>query len=158
MFSRDSVVGIALVTFAGLANAEEPKVELPRYELQPGDFTIVCTLFNPDQVPADFKVSLPNIPITYDAHILLNARVESVSAGESPWSPGTALQFVVHSPTLMFGSYGFSGAQFSLTFSPFTPRTEDELAWFDPTMRYMLRAIEVVEPEASDGASPEPAP
>jgi hypothetical protein len=156
MISRNTLAGFVLVTFAGLATAEEPRAERPKYELQPGDFTIVCRLFNPDQVPADFKVSLPDIPITYDARILLNARVESVAAGESPWPPGTALQFVVHSPTLMSGGYGFSGAQFSLTFSPFTPRTEDELVWFEPTMRYILRAIEGVEPEASDGAPPEP--
>jgi hypothetical protein len=156
MFSREAVAGFVLVAFAGIANAGGARSERPKYELQPGDFTIVCTLFHPDQVPADFKVSLPDIPITYDAHILLHARVESVSAGASPWPPGTALRFLVHSPARMFGGYGFSGAQFSLTFSPFTPRTEDELVWFEPTMRYVLRAIEVVESEESDVAAPEP--
>jgi hypothetical protein len=146
VLSRLALVYLTTLTVpsAVASNSLKP-VERPKYIPKPGDFTIVCTLFNHDRLPSDLKVRLPDIPITYDAHILVYARVEKVSRGKSPWPPGTALRFVIHSPSLMFGGYGFSGKQFSLTFSPFQPRTKDELIWFDPSMRYILRSIEKVE-------------
>ena len=130
--------------------APTPAASLPRrtatperskYVPRPGDFTVVCTLFSGP--PPDAKLILPDIPITYDAHIIVGAKVEAVTLGTSPWPPGTALRFLIHSPSLMLGGYGFSGRRFALTFSHFWPTTKDDLVWFDPSTRYLLRWLEV---------------
>lgn len=119
----------------------------PAYEPQPGDFTVVCTLFNGDDTPS--LTIKDGIPVTYDPRILVGARIERVTFGKSPWPVGSVLNFVVHSPTLMLGGYGFSGKKYVMTFSPFVPKTERDLVWFEPNMRQILREIRRVE----DGAS-----
>jgi hypothetical protein len=43
----------------------------------------------------------------------------------------------------MLGGYSFSGQRFALTFSHFRPTTKDDLVWFDPGTRYLLRWLEV---------------
>lgn len=70
--------------------------ERSKYVPKPGDFSVVCTLFSGP--PPGARVTLPAIPITYDAHIIVGARVEAVTLGTSPWPPGTALRFLIHSP------------------------------------------------------------
>jgi hypothetical protein len=67
-------------------------------------------------------VTLPEVPITYDANFVIWARVERLVFGKSPWPVGTLVNFLIHSPTLLLGR-GFSGGQFRLTFSPFSPTT-----------------------------------
>jgi hypothetical protein len=54
------------------------------------------------------KVQGPNLPITYDAHVVVGARVDRLEFGKSPWPVGTSLIFVVRSLTRLFGSR-FSG-------------------------------------------------
>ena len=102
---------------------------------------MVCTLFN--GTPPSGKVVTPDLPITYDPHFVVGARVESVVQGKAPWPPGTSLRFLIHSPSLMLPA-SFSGQRFRLTFSPFRPHTKDELVWFEPNMEYLLRWLEPV--------------
>ena len=112
----------------------------PNYVRMANDFSIVCTLFN--KPPSGAK-ALPDTPITYDAHFLIVARIEEVQFGKSPWPAGSLVNFVVHSPTMLFGGR-FSGKQFVLTFSPFRPATEEDKTWFAPETQYILRAVERV--------------
>ena len=128
---------------------QSPRSE-PKYVPKPTDFAIVCTLFN--EPPTGSKVEGPDLPITYDAHIVVVARVERVEFGKSPWPVGTLLNFVVHSPTMSFGDR-FAGTQFVLTLSPFRTATPDEKIWFSPETKYLLQAVEKVKPKSSNGGA-----
>lgn len=135
-------VVLAVVTFNGDTTGQSSRAR-QRNVPKPGDFAVVCTLFNGP--PKTGKVELPDIPITYDAHFIIGARVERLDFGTSPWPAGTLVNFVIHSPTLLFGG-PFSGEQFKLTFSPFHPMTREDRIWFAPETRYLLQAIERVNP------------
>lgn len=125
-----------------------------RYVPKPADFAVVCTLFNgPSKIG---KVELPDIPITYDAHFVIGARVERLEFGKSPWPAGTLVNFVTHSPTLLFGGR-FAGDQFRLTLSPFRPTTREDRIWFAPETRYLLQAIERVNPPHGRKGGPDEA-
>jgi hypothetical protein len=114
----------------------------PKYIRKRTDFVVVCTLFNGP--PKGGKVILPDIPITYDPRFVIGARVERVDFGKPPWPVGTFLNFLIHSPTMLFGGAP-SGEQFLLTFSPFRPTTPEDKIWFAPETEYLLRAIEKVQ-------------
>ena len=109
------------------------------YVPKPGDFTVVCTLFKGDP-PG--KVSLPDIPITYDPRFVVGARIDEVTLGSSPWKVGAVVRFLIHSPTLMLGGYQFDGRKVAMTFSPFRPKTKDDEVWFRPETRYLVRWME----------------
>lgn len=117
---------------------------ITRYQPKAGDFSILCTLFNGP--PPGQKNSPSPIPITYDPHFIMGAQLESVTLGTSPWPIGSKVQFLIHSPSLLFGGYGFSGRRYVLTFSPFMPGTEGELRLYPQPMRYVLRWIEPAAP------------
>jgi hypothetical protein len=128
--------------------AEQATHSGPKYIPKPTDFAIVCTLFNGP--PKGAEVELPDVPITYDARIVVGARVERLEFGNSPWVVGTSLSFVIHSPTVLLGDR-FSGEQFVLTFSPFRPTTPEDKIWFSPDTKYLLQAIERVPPKSGKG-------
>lgn len=108
------------------------------YRPKPGDFVVVCTLF--EGRPPGATDSTPTEPITYDPRFKIGARVERVTLGESPWRVGEAVTFVIHSPTLTLGN-SFTGKQFALTLSPFRPTTEVDKVWFRPETRYLLQWV-----------------
>jgi hypothetical protein len=129
------------------ANSPNPSPRpqsITRYQPMAGDFSILCTLFNGP--PPGQKNSPSPIPITYDPRFIIGAQLESVTLGTSPWPMGSTVQFLIHSPSLLFGGYGFSGRKYVLTFSPFMPGTKDELLLYPQSMRYVLRWIEPAAP------------
>jgi hypothetical protein len=129
---------------AGEANSKPtPKGHV--YARKPGDFVIVCTLFNGP--PPGPPPKLKEILITYDPRFVIGARVEEVSFGKSPWPKGETLSFLIHSPALMLGGYAFSGKRFSLTFSPFVPKSKEDRIWFNPETRQLLRWVEPLPEE-----------
>lgn len=134
----------------GDSKATPVKVRQGRYVPKRGDFTVVCTLFNSDP-PG--RVSLSDIPITYDPMFVVGARVEHVMLGTSPWKVGESVRFLIHSPTLMLGGYQFDGQRFSMTFSPFRPKTKDDKIWFKPETRYLLRWIEKIDETQPKGGA-----
>ena len=137
------VVAVLAVAICDVGTAAQASRTRPTYTPKPTDFAVVCTLFNGP--PKGGKVQLPDLPVTYDAHIVIGARVERLEFGKSPWPAGTLVNFVIHSPTTLFGGR-FSGEQFVLTFSRFRPATREEKTWFAPETRYLLQAVEKVGP------------
>lgn len=144
------LVVILMAATSTSGTADQASRSRPKYVPKPTDFAVVCTLFNGS--PKDAKVELPDIPITYDAHFVIGARVERAEFGKSPWPVGTSLNFVVHSPTRLFGG-PFSGEQFVLTFSPFRPTTREDKIWFSRETRYLLQAIERVRAKSGKGGA-----
>ena len=137
------VIAASAVSICDVGAAAQASGARPKYIPKPTDFAVVCTLFNG---PArGGNVHLPDLPITYDAHVVIGARVERLEFGTSPWPVGTNVNFVIHSPTILFGSR-FSGEQFVLTFSRFRPTSREDQIWFAPETRYLLQAIERVSP------------
>ena len=96
------VVAVLTATTGTSGTAEQASRSGPKYKPKPTDFAIVCTLFNGP--PKGAKVELPDVPITYDAHFVVGARVERLEFGNSPWVVGTSLNFVIHSPTILLGT------------------------------------------------------
>lgn len=137
--------GALIVASSPSGTADQAPRPPAKYAPKPTDFAIVCTVFNGP--PKGGKVELPDLPITYDAHFVLGARVDRLEFGKSPWPVGTLLNFVVHSPTGLFGGR-FSEEQFVLTFSPFRPTTPEDKVWFSSETQYLLRAIERVRPKS----------
>lgn len=135
------VLGVLLAVGIELDAGEQKGPARPKYVRKPNDFAVICTLFNGP--PKEGKVTLPNLPITYDANFVIGARVEGIEFGKSPWPAGTLLNFLIHSPTLTFGNR-FDGERFVLTFSPFRPKTASDKIWFAPETEYLLRDIERV--------------
>jgi hypothetical protein len=139
------LVGVLMVTLSTFGTADQAPRSPPKYAPKPTDFAIVCTLSNGP--PKGAKVELPDLPITYDAHFVTGAHVDRLEFGKSPWPVGTSLNFVVHSPTRLFGAR-FSEEQFVLTFSPFRPTMREDKIWFSPETQYLLQAIERVRPKS----------
>ncbi len=139
---RLAVVLALILALPGIFGATEP-TQRQKYVPKKGDFALECTLFNGD--PPGVKGTLQGIPITYDPHIILGAHVESVRFGKSPWNPGANLRFLIHSPSLLFGGYGFSGHRFVLTFSPFHPGGDNPL--FEPETKFLLKSIDKASSE-----------
>ena len=135
------LVALGAVVVASHA-AGEQNGQRTAYEPKPGDFVVVCTLFNGR--PPGATASTPTEPITYDPRFAIGARVERIALGESPWRAGVLVTFVIHSPTLLLGP-SFAGQQFALTFSPLRPRTNSDKLWFDPETRYLLQRIEPMQ-------------
>jgi hypothetical protein len=142
------LVALLLAVLGASGTAEQASRSQPNYSPKPKDFSVSCRLFNGPLKGA--KVELPDLPITYDAHFVIGARVERLEFGKSPWPVGTSLNFVVHSPTRLFGGQ-FSGEQFVLTFSPFRPTTREDKIWFSPETQYLLQAIERLQPKKVKG-------
>ena len=139
-----AVLAVSICTVGAAAQASRPR---PKYSRKPSDFTIVCTLFNGPLNHA--KARRPDVPVTYDAHFVIGARVERVESGQSPWTVGTLVNFVVHSPTTLLG-HRFSGEQFVLTFSRFRPSSQSDKTWFAPETRYLVQAVERAPPPTTD--------
>jgi hypothetical protein len=139
-------LAILVAAFVQVISATQTGVESTSqrtaYKPKSGDFVIVCTLFK-GRAPGA-TTSTPTEPITYDAHFEIGARVERVTLGQSPWRVGDRVTFLIHSPVSLLGS-AFSGQQFALTFSPFTPTTKDDKVWFEPETHYLLQWIEPVK-------------
>jgi hypothetical protein len=141
--SRNPTMLLALAAVVVASHAAgEQNGQRTAYEPKPGDFVVVCTLFNGR--PPGATASTPTEPITYDPRFAVGARVERIALGESPWRAGDLVTFVIHSPTLLLGP-SFAGQQFALTFSPLRPRTNSDKRWFDPETRYLLQRIEPMQ-------------
>ncbi len=137
---RSVLIGItcAVLEFASPVSAAE-RTRPTRYQPQPGDFTLVCTLFK-GPAPGS-SLQAPVVPITYDPRFQIGARIERVTRGIAPWRVGQIVTFVIHSPSLLLPG-NFAGQQFVLTFSHFRPTTENDKVWFEVKTRYLLRWIE----------------
>ena len=136
---------IFVAAFAAMAIASPvaPKTDQrATYKPKSGDFVAVCTLFK-GRAPGA-SASTPKEPITYDPRFELGARVERVTAGDSPWRVGDLVTFLIHSPSLLLGD-NYSGQQFALTFSPFRARSESDKVWFKPETRYIVQWVERVK-------------
>lgn len=139
---RTLLVAACVAAVMASQTAGEQNGRRAAYKLKPGDIVIVCTVFK-GRAPGT-TVSTPREPITYDPRFDVGARVERVIVGKSPWRVGDLVTFVIHSPTLMLGD-SFSGRQFQLTLSPFSPRTDNDRVWFEPETRYLLQWAEPVD-------------
>jgi hypothetical protein len=139
---RIMLVAAHVATGMGAESVGQRDGQRTAYKSAPGDFVVVCTLFKGR--PPGASDSTPRLPITHDPRFDIGARVERVTLGESPWSVGDLVTFVIHSPTLTLGN-SFAGHQFALTFSHFRPTTKTDKVWFDPKTRYLLRWVEPAE-------------
>ena len=119
---RHCLMGLLIAVTALATNSSPAAKQQPKYVLKPSDFVLSATLFNGD--PPGIKQSQPYVPITYDANIVIGARLEQIAVGKSPWPKGTLLRFLVHSPAMIFGGSGFSGPRFIMIF--FTFHTQDK--------------------------------
>jgi hypothetical protein len=107
------------------------------------EFAIVCTFLK--NVPNGLNSEAPRVPITEDPRFLVTARVERIERGASPWKIGSIVNFIIHSPAVMFGGAPQDGQRFLLTFSPFQPVTKRDKLWFDPKTRYLLESLVKIE-------------
>jgi hypothetical protein len=106
------------------------------YQPVPGDFILICTIYEND--PPGATPPIPQVPITFDPRFVVGARVENVLSGPSPWKKGTVLRFLIHSPTLMFVGVNPDGKRYEMTFS--TNTTFDK-ATGSATMNYVIKAL-----------------
>jgi hypothetical protein len=69
------------------------------------------------------------IPVTNDANICILVQFDRLLEGKSPFSAGSRIVFLVHSPTLLFGGYGFDGKQFVFTVAMWRPLLRHQRFW-----------------------------
>jgi hypothetical protein len=74
--------------------------------------TLLATLYNK---PFPNEDEVPQVQITFDAHIAVRAEVERVVLGSCGFSPGDRVTFLIHSPTRMLGGYWFHDKRVYLT-------------------------------------------
>jgi hypothetical protein len=76
---------------------------------------LLVRLFNE---PFEDESAIPQIPLTFDAHIAIRAEVEETVSESCNFSAGDRAVFLIHSPTRTLGGYWFHDKRFYLTLVP----------------------------------------
>jgi hypothetical protein len=77
------------------------------------EFEVLATTFNPK---GPLPPRIPVLPVTYDPRFQILLRVDQVLAGPSPFPVGQQLVLLIHSPTLLYGGYGFDKKPYAYRF------------------------------------------
>ena len=101
---------LALLCAGSVAVALEHGLQSQTPEAQ--RFTFVGTV---DMVKGEIRRGPSLIPIERDAHFVVHVRIDRVLLGEPPWAVGTAVDFLIHSPSRTFGRDSVKNGKFRFT-------------------------------------------